>query len=74
MCVTVFDFYITYMYTYIYIKVMETKVKKEKIYILHIIIFSADFNINWIFLLTYSIIMEDFKIGESELKNLTFQF
>lgn len=53
---------------------METKVKKEKIYILHIIISSADFNINWIFLLTYSIIMEDFKIGESELKNLTFQF
>ena len=32
------------------------------------------FNVNWIFLLTYSIIMEDFKIGESELKNLTFQF
>lgn len=42
MYVSVFDFYKTYMYAYTYIKVMETKEKKEKIYLLHIIISSVD--------------------------------
>lgn len=42
MYVSVFDFYKTYMYTYTCIKVMETKEKKEKIYLLHVIISSAD--------------------------------